>query len=414
VDRLSSSIGNGREPGGTLLGEVTPPASERRTRARRPSHPESFAIAFEEHAASKPTSRPALPAARGSRDASKSSAVAVVLAGAAAAPLVAPAPKPTSTKTLTLTSTKTLRPATQTATATATNNLGNHAPDLADGTHDGSDAAAAPAPDAAAAPAAAADAAAPAAVGDETTQPQTMPPSAEGNLRTTRDTLPEASPPARAVSAADLEHILIADLPRAERDTSPAPFDDSNHGASASATASASPSATASAAAVLAAHASAASSAHGHAAAQTNAANPTIPPPLASEILPDPEAALAERPRGTVRADGADLRLGGDGDDSISLRITAEKHVVHVHATSADAGLADALRASADELRRALSAHGLELGELSATTSGGNLSSNGGGGNGRDVPADAEGGDSASSATATKDAKPNRRRGWVA
>jgi hypothetical protein len=112
-----------------------------------------------------------------------------------------------------------------------------------------------------------------------------------------------------------------------------------------------------------------------------------------------------------VGADGADLRLGG-GDDSISLRITAEKHVVRVHATSADAALADALRASADELRQALGAHGLELAELSASTAGGGGTPSGQGGGASDLPGGNDG-DAAPTAS-RKETRPDRKRGWVA
>jgi hypothetical protein len=110
-----------------------------------------------------------------------------------------------------------------------------------------------------------------------------------------------------------------------------------------------------------------------------------------------------DRPHGRVHAEGAELRLG-EGDDALSLRITAERHVVHIHATLASPALAEALAASADELRQALGAHGLELGQLSTHTGQGD---GGGSAAGGDTPGPGEPGGN----DAAKQPKPTRRRG---
>jgi len=395
-----SSIGNGREPGASLLSDVEGAApGERRPRARRPSHGESFASALEEQVVKTPA-RPHKPGVRGTgeRDASGSSATAVVLAAAAAQPLAPPVPAARGT----FDRMPTARALTPLANVDANTNANANesAPvvalaqadadagavpvalaDDADTTRmrsatpslppvDGHDTE--PAPIAAKAAADAANA----------TPPTTIPPR-------TRDTLPDVpAPPARAVSAADLSRIHVGDLPRLTRDTSaPLGEPDGAHAASASA------------ASVLVSHASGA-----HTNSTTSSAKslptPTIPPPALAE------SEHADRPHGVVGKDGADLRLG-DGDDALSLRITADRHMVHVHATAADAGLAEALRASADELRQALGAHGLELGELTTTTTG-----SGSGGPGSDAP-DGAPGDSAAPGS-PREPKPTRRRGWVA
>jgi hypothetical protein len=129
---------------------------------------------------------------------------------------------------------------------------------------------------------------------------------------------------------------------------------------------------------------------------------PAPPPPApVRDALPEPET------HGIIAKDGAELRLG-DGEDALALRITADKHIVHVHVHGgADAALADVLRSSADELREALAVHGLELGELSASTDGGTAHQP----HGHDPP-EPSGGEA--TPPAPKATKPTRRRGWVA
>ena len=211
-------------------------------------------------------------------------------------------------------------------------------------------------------------------------------PMAEGDTtphRARRDTIPDIAPPARAVSAQDLGRITIGSV-RTLRDTAPAPVDGT-------------PSTN------MVVHASgpiAASLVEVASAAAPPAMAPAAP--IERATLPPPIVEAESIPEGIVGVDGAELRLGS-GDDALSLRITAEKHVVRVHATAASAAMADVLVQQVDELRQALGAHGLELGELSTSTGGGSSSG--------DRDGDSAGGREASESDGPQEPRPVRRRG---
>jgi hypothetical protein len=198
--------------------------------------------------------------------------------------------------------------------------------------------------------------------------------------RARRDTIPDIAPPARAVSAQDLGRITIGSV-RTVRDTAPAPVD-------------------AAPATTMVVHASGAISSL-PAAAEAVPAAMAPAAPIERATLPPPIVESGSTPEGVVGVDGAELRLGS-GEDALSLRITAEKHVVRVHATAANAAMADALVLEVDELRQALGAHGLELGELSTSTGGGSSASDGD---------SAGGGREASDADGPQEPRPVRRRG---
>lgn len=90
-------------------------------------------------------------------------------------------------------------------------------------------------------------------------------------------------------------------------------------------------------------------------APEPEAAAPPSPPPHEVDAVPE---------RGHIGSAKAEVVIG-EGQDKLAVRITAMGNQVRVEAAAASAGLAFAIQRSSEELRAALSRHGLELSELS-------------------------------------------------
>src|SRR5262249_34293597 len=84
------------------------------------------------------------------------------------------------------------------------------------------------------------------------------------------------------------------------------------------------------------------------------------PEPPAPIVAPEP---LPER--GHIGTQHAEVTIG-DGDDRLSLRITATQNQIRVQAVAATAEMANAMHRGGDELREALARHGLELSDWNA------------------------------------------------